>query len=117
MYRSNSFDENHFAVTALNVGAGTATFLIKRHDQIIDYAPDQIFSRHQITMSGLDGGTYEVSGLAPTGVQFVNQAGPLLDETDTATIEAISVQLRVSVVGGGGAFSPVLHLTSLPRMS
>jgi hypothetical protein len=119
MHRSSNFAHTDFACTAVDLAAGTATFIIKKHSQILAYAPDQVFSKHQISMSGLAAGTYEVSIMPPGSPNFVNHQGPGLTEADTCMIESpLALQIEVAVVGMGvGIGVPVLHLTSLPRMS
>lgn len=117
-YRTNTFTTTDYACTAVDIGAGTAEFVVKRHSQCLEYAPDQVFSRHQISLSGLDGGTYVVDIYQPGGSQFTNHAGPILTENDTVMIEGpLAQQVRVSVTGGGGSFAPVLHFLSMPRIN
>ncbi len=118
-HRSSSFDTAHFATTAEDIaGTGTCQWTLKKHSQILSYAPDQIFSRHQITVSNLDGGTFEVSIMQPGHPGFVNHQGPGLTEDDTCMIESpVAMMIQVDVSGHGGTGVPTLHLTSMPRMS
>lgn len=116
-HRAFTFTQTDFACTAVDIGAGTAEFLVRKHDQVLSYAPDQVFSRHQIQMSGIAGGSYDVEILQPKGAQFVtHQSGAA--EDDTVTIESVvAQQIKVSVTGMGGTAAPKLHFLSMPRMS
>ena len=95
----------------------TVTFLLEKRTGVVDYALDQVFSKHQITVSGLANGTFDINVLVPGGPGFVSlHAGK--GEDDIVLIEdAIVSQIQLVVAGGGQAADPVAHITSTPRMS
>lgn len=116
-HRNSTFDQTSFACTAIDIGAGTASFLVRKHSQVLPYAPDEVFSRHQLQMSGLDGGTFDVSFLAPNGVSFKAHVAGATDADTVLMTEVVARQIKIDVTGMGGSGAPVLHFVSTPRMS
>ena len=99
-----------------NAQNNTVTFLLEKRAGVVDYALDQVFSKHQITVSGLANGTFDINVLVPGGTGFVElHTGK--GEDDIVLIEDAIVSQIQLVVAGGNAADPVAHITSTPRMS
>ena len=115
-HRSKNFTTSDTAAISVAFAAGAGTFVLQKKTGVLDYNPEQVFSRHQISVSGLDGGTYDVNIWQPGAVKFTgHQAGA--GENDTVMIEApLAQRIEIDITGGAVA-NPVLHFTSLPRMS
>jgi len=117
-HKTNTFDASSSVVTATAAGAIEFTLLYGGSDGV-DYHLDQVFSRHQLTVVGLDGGTFDVTVMAPG----VDRFSPLPNNTNLAEATLFLIEspvvkaIRVNVSGMGNAAAPELTLTSMPRMS
>ena len=87
-------------------------FIISHHE--LGYWPVE-YGNHQVTVNGLDGGTYTLDVRVPGDSTFqVHQPGAA--EADTVIVDkpvAAAFQLRFA--GLGGAAAPVVTISSWPR--
>jgi len=115
-YKTKNFTTADTAAISSALSGNNMTYVIEKKAGVLDYAPDQVYSKHQISMSGLGGGTFAVNIWQPGAAQYTGHQSNV-DADDAVMIEGpIVKRIEVVVTGGAGA-APVLHFTSVPRMS
>ena len=115
-HRSKSFGQADTAAVKTPMAAGAMAFLLAKRPDVLDYNPEQVFSRHQISVTGLGGGSYNVNILQPGAAGFCTHLAGAV-EGDTVMIESPLAQQIEIVISGAATGDPVVHLTSMPRMS
>ena len=71
---------------------------------------------HQVSMSGLDGGSFTVHIRLPGDPTFKEHTTSAADETDTVMIKDPLINaIKVTASSMGGSAAPIVHVTSLPR--
>ena len=95
--------------------AATAVFTITETE--LGYKPDQEYSLHQISTTGLDGGTYSVNILVPGESAFRASGLTGLAETDVAILDSFLTVLAIQIVflNLGVANAPKVSITSRLR--
>jgi hypothetical protein len=96
----------------LDVTDTDGPFTITHHE--LGWFPDQL-GNHQISVNGLDGGTYDVSIRTPGDDTFqVHQ--PDVAEADTVIIDKpVAAAFQLTFSGLGGAAEPRVTISGWPR--
>jgi hypothetical protein len=100
-----------FTTSAASYSAGVWT---------IDYGPlpwrpDGTRGSHQISMSGLDGGTFAVEIRLPEDPSWKTHTSGAT-ETDVVLVgSAVVSAFRVTVSSTGGSAAPIVYITSMQR--
>ncbi len=108
-YKSATFD-----TTSNAWDAGSTTFSVTRHEAGFDL--DQAHGIHQITLIGLDGGTFSLKVLLPGEQDWRDYNTDPNDEGAILVIDEIIVQgVRAVLANLGAGAAPKLTLTSRLR--
>ena len=101
---------------------GALTFVLEKRDGVLEYNLDEVFQIHQISITGLDSGTYSVDVWLAGGVGYHNIA---TGKAETVFVQipsgaagqvspVICEKIRVVTTAGSSSEDPRLVLTSLP---
>jgi len=115
--KTKTFSTADTAAVTSALSGNNMTYTLERNVGVLDYEPSGVYSKHQISMSGLGtGGTFDVKIWQPGAVQYTtHQSNSTAD--DAVMVEGpLAKKIQVVVTGGSGA-NPKLHFTSVPRMS
>lgn len=85
----------------------------------LGWRPDDVYREHQITVVGLDGGTFSVKGLVPGEEKVATQLKTFASGKAEDAVVQLSgfaiVSFEVTFAGLGPGAAPVVTFTSFPR--